>query len=61
MKGLSLLDKLNWIKCFGDTADTDYPEIPDKTPIEFIKEREEFDVNITEEKINKMKDNNGTI
>ena len=41
-------------------GDTNYPEIPDMTPIKFTKEREEFDVNITEEEIDKMKYNNRT-
>lgn len=41
--------------------DTNYPAIPDMTLIEYRREREEFDVNTTEEVIDKMIDNNGTI
>ena len=48
------MDKLDWTEIF---ADTNYPEIPDITLIEYIGEREEFDVNITNKELN----NNGEI
>ena len=54
-----MADKLDWTKIFEDT---NHPAIPDMTPIPFTGEREEFDVDITEEEeINNMKDLNGTI
>ena len=40
---------------------TNYAEILDMTPIKNTGEKEEFNGNITEKEINKMKDNNGTI
>ena len=58
MKDLSSIYKLNWTEIFQDTNN---PEVPDMAPIPFTGEREEFDVDITEEEINSMKDSNGTI
>ena len=46
-----MADKLNWTKTFEDA---NYPEIPDMIPIKYTGEREEFDVNITNEEINNM-------
>ena len=52
------MDKLNWTEI---SDDTNYPEIPDITLIEYRREREEFDVNITNKELNNTKDSNGTI
>ena len=57
-KTFVMADKLDWTEIFKDT---NHPEIPDMTPIPFTGEREEFDVDITEEEINNMNDSNGTI
>jgi hypothetical protein len=39
----------------------DHPTVPDMTPIPYTAGRGKFDVDITEEGINSMKDSNGTI
>lgn len=54
-----MVDKLNWEQIFENM--NYYSEIPDTTPIGYTGEKEEFNGNITEKEINKMKDNNGTI
>ena len=59
MKDLSSIYKLNWTEIFQDTNNPE--EVSDMTSIPFTGEREEFDVDITEEEINSMKDSNGTI
>ena len=56
--GKFVMDKLNWTEI---SEDTNYPEIPDITLIEYRREREEFDVNITNKELNNTKDSNGTI
>ena len=48
-----MADKLDWTEIFEER---NHPTIPDMTPIPFAGEREEFDVNITQEEINTMKD-----
>ena len=54
-----MADKLDWTKIFKDA---NHPAIPDMTPIPFIGEREELDLDIIDdEEINSMKDSNGTI
>ena len=55
---LFVIDKLNWTEIIQDTNNA---EVADMTPIPYTGEREEFDVDITEEGINSMKDSNGTI
>ena len=49
----AMADKLDWAEIFEER---NHPTIPDMTPIPFTGEREEFDVNITQEEINTMKD-----
>ena len=53
-----MADKLDWTKIFKDA---NHAAIPDMTPIPFIGEREELDLDIIDEEINSMKDSNGTI
>ena len=55
---LFVIDKLNWTEIIQGTNN---PEVADMEPIPYTGEREEFDVDITEEEINSMKDSNGTI
>ena len=55
---LFVIDKLNWTKIIQGTNN---PEVSNMEPIPYTGEREEFDVDITEEEINSMKDSNGTI
>ena len=47
-----IVNKLDWIEIFEDA---NHPAIPDMTSIPFTGEREEFDVDITEEEINSLK------
>jgi len=54
-----VIDKLNWTEIIPGTDNP--PEVPDMEPIPYTGEREEFDVRISEEEINSMKDSNGTI
>jgi hypothetical protein len=42
---------MNWTQIFEGT---NCPKIPDMKPIKYTGEREEFDVNITNEEINNM-------
>jgi len=59
-----MANTLDWTKIFKDT---NFPAIPDMTPIKYIgerereREREEFDVNALEEEIDDIKDNNELI
>ena len=55
---LFVIDKLNWTEIIQGTTNA---EVSDMEPIPYTGEREEFDVDITEEGINSMKDSNGTI
>ena len=55
---LFVIDKLNWTKIIQGTNN---PEVNDMEPILYTGETEEFDVDITEEEINSMKDSNGPI
>ena len=55
---LFVINKMNWTEIIQGTNN---PEVSDKEPIPYTGEREEFDVDITEEGINSMKDSNGTI
>ena len=55
-----MANTLDWTKIFKDT---NFPAIPDMTPIKYIgeREREEFDANALEEEIDDIKDNNELI
>ena len=55
---LFVIDKLNWTEIIQGTNN---PEVSDMEPIPYTGEREEFNVDITEEEINSMEDSNGTI
>ena len=59
-KTFIMANTLDWTKIFKDT---NFPAIPDMTPIKYIGEREEeeFDVNALEEEIDDIKDNNELI
>ena len=57
-KGFFVIDKLDWTEIIQGT---DNIEVVNMEPIPYTGEREEFDVRITEEEINSMKDSNGTI
>ena len=46
-----VINKMNWTQIFEGT---NCPKIPDMKPIKYSGEREEFDVNITNEEINNM-------
>ena len=56
---LFVIDKLILTEIIQGTNNP--PEVSDIKPILYTGEREEFDVDITEEEINSMKDSNGTI
>ena len=55
---LFVIDKLNWTEIIQGTTNA---EVSDMEPIPYTGEREEFDVRISEEEINSMKDANGTL